>query len=212
MSQIEVFDCEQGTPEWHACRIGIPTASEFDTVLRKSGKGPGGTSKERRTYMLKLIGEQLTGQAMEGFTNAHTERGHEMEPAARAKYAFQEGVEPVPVGFLRRGRAGASPDSLVGEDGLLEIKTKLPHLQLDVLLTGEVPTEHIPQIQGQLWVSGRKWVDFVSYWPGLPLFVKRVSRDEQYITDLALAVAKFNDELDALMKQLNVEPALAKAA
>lgn len=206
MSEVQVFNCEQGTPEWRACRCGIPTASEFETVLRKGGKGPGGTSKERRTYMLKLIGEILTGEPMESYSNGHMQRGKEMEAAARLMYEMATNLTATPVGFLRRGRAGASPDSLIGDDGLLEIKTKLPHLQLDVLDQDAVPDEHVPQIQGQLWISGRQWVDFVSYWPKLPLFIKRVHRDEQYITDLALAVAKFNDDLDGLMQKLSIEP------
>lgn len=211
MSDLEIFNVEQGTPEWKACRIGIPTASEFETVLRKSGRGPGGTSKERRTYMLKLIGEALTGEPMESFSNAHMERGKAMEDEARKYYELAVDVTTQRIGFMRRGRAGASPDSLVGDDGLLEIKTKLPHLQLEVLDAGQVPAEHLPQIQGQLWISGRAWVDFVSYWPGIRPFIKRVHRDDAYIAELAAAVEAFNKDLDALMAKLDLKP-LAKAA
>lgn len=191
--ELLIFNCDQGTPEWFAARAGIPTASEFDTVMAK-GKG-GGESKTRRTYMLKLIGERLTGQPMYSYSNEHMERGKVMEAEARQLYSMVSDLEPVQVGFLRRGDAGASPDSLVGNDGMLEIKTKLPHLQLDCLLYDELPAEHRAQCQGQLWIAQREWVDFVSYWPGLPLFAKRVYRDEAYIARLAEAVRAFNDEM-----------------
>lgn len=192
--ELLIFNCEQGTPEWFAARAGIPTASEFDTVMAK-GKG-GGESKTRRTYMLKLIGERLTGQPMYSYSNDHMERGKVMEAEARQLYSMVSDLEPVQVGFLRRGDAGASPDSLVGNDGMLEIKTKLPHLQLDCILYDELPAEHRAQCQGQLWIAEREWVDFVSYWPGLPLFAKRVFRDEPYIARLAEAVRVFNAEME----------------
>lgn len=197
---IQIFDFEQGTPEWFAARMGIPTASEFDTVQAR-GKG-GGESKTRRTYLLKLAGEILTGSPMYSFQNDHMERGKEMEAEARDLYAMVTDNVPERVGFMRRGDAGASPDSLIGADGLLEIKTKLAHLQIDCILSGEVPSEHRAQCQGQLWISGRQWVDFVSYWPGLPLFVKRVQRDESYIDRLANEVGAFNKELVALIENV----------
>ena len=200
---IEFIDCEQGSPEWFKARLGIPTASEFDTVMRKGGKGPGGTSKERRTYMLKLIGERMTGEPAENYSNAHMERGRVMEAEARKTYAFINDVEPIPVGFIRNGDKGASPDSLIDEGGLLEVKTKLPHLQLEVLLAGVLPPEHKPQVQGQLWVAEREWCDFVSYWPKLPPFIHRVYRDEAYITELANGVAQFMDELVALQAKVS---------
>jgi hypothetical protein len=202
MSEVQIFDCEQGSPGWFACRAGIPTASMFATVMAQ-GRAKGSPSATRRTYMLKLIGERLTGEPQEGFSNAHTERGHLMEPDARNLYAMARDVEPVQVGFMRRGDAGASPDSLVGEDGLLEIKTKLPHLQLEVLLANELPSEHKAQVQGQLWISGREWLDFVSYWPALPIFITRVHRDEAYIAQLAQAVDEFNAELAQTIEVIN---------
>ncbi|MDE2022084.1 MAG: YqaJ viral recombinase family protein [Patescibacteria group bacterium] len=198
--ELEVFTCAQSSPEWFACRAGIPTASEFSTVMA-SGKG-GGESKTRLKYLRTLAGEIITGKCVDGYTNIHMERGHEMEAEARDLYAMVADADPTQVGFLRRGRAGASPDSLVGADGVLEIKTKLPHLQIEVLTTDAVPSEHIAQCQGQLWISGRSWVDFVSYWPGLPLFVKRVQRDEAYIAKIKVAVDDFLGELDALVEKI----------
>lgn len=195
-----IYDCEQGSPEWFAIRAGIPTASEFATVMAK-GRG-GAESKTRRTYMLKLIGERLTGQPMEAYTNNHMERGKAMEAEARELYAMVRDVEPAAVGFMRRGDAGASPDSLIGDDGLVEIKTKLPHLQIEVLLANRLPPEHLAQVQGQLWISGRAWCDFVSYWPGLPLFVTRVHRDDIYIATIKAEVDEFLAEMAAITEQV----------
>ncbi len=198
---VQIFDCEQGTDEWKAARLGIPTASEFATVMAK-GKA-GGDSKTRRTYMLKLIGERLTGEPMWSYNNEHMERGKMMEDEARDLYAMLKDCEPQRVGFIRRGEAGASPDSLVESNGLLEIKTKLPHLHIDAILAGQLPPEHKAQCQGQLWISGREWMDFVSYWPGLSPFVVRVQRDEPYIAGIRSAVDDFLGELLETMEKVS---------
>ncbi len=203
---IEIFDCAQGTPEWYAARLGIPTASNF-AAIRAKGEG-----KVRRTYMMKLIGEIMTGESAENFTNGHMERGHEMEPDARNLYAFYLDVEPVQVGFIRNGRKGASPDSLVGTNGMSEIKTKLPHIQAEALLADRLPPEHVAQCQGNLWVAEREWIDFVSYWPKMPLFVKRVYRDEVYIKALSSEVDLFLAEMDTYLATLRNEPLRVVAA
>lgn len=197
---MQIMDCEQGSPEWFAARAGIPTASQFSTVMA-SGRG-GAESKTRRTYMLKLAGEIITGDPMDSFSNAHTERGHEMEPEARNFYAFLHDVDPQLIGFIRNGNAGASPDSLIGENGLLEIKTKLPHLLIDVTLRGEFPTDHKAQCQGQLWIAEREWIDLICYWPKMEPFIARAYRDEEYIKQLARAVDQFNDELAEIIARL----------
>jgi hypothetical protein len=191
---MEVFDFDQGSDAWHRARLGIPTASEFATLIAR-GKD-GGDSKTRRTYLYKLAGEIITGEPMESYSNAHMERGKAMEDEARDAYAFIANVEPQRVGFIRNGRKGASPDSLIGDAGMVEIKTKLPHLMVELILRGEFPPEHVAQCQGQLWVAEREWVDIAVYWPGFPLFVKRATRDEAYIRKLASAVDDFNAELD----------------
>lgn len=198
--ELQIFECEQGSPEWFACRLGIPTASEFDTVMAK-GKG-GGESKTRRTYMLKLIGERLTGEPKYDYSNDHMERGKVMEDEARDLYCMVTDNELRRVGFMRRGDAGASPDSLIDANGMLEIKTKLAHLQLECLLADELPSEHKAQCQGQLWIAQREWVDFVSYWPGLPPFIKRVYRDEPYIARIKGEVDAFLEELHATMEKV----------
>lgn len=198
---LEIIECEQGSEAWFAARAGIPTASEFATVMAK-GKGKA-ESVTRRKYMLKLLGERMTGQIEEGFTNHHMERGKVMEEQARKAYALMEDAEPKQIGFIRNGGKGASPDSLIGNDGMLEIKTKLPHLQLEVLLADALPSEHKAQVQGQLWVAEREWCDFCSFWPGLPLFVTRVYRDEEYIKTIAEAVERFLADMTEIHKQLN---------
>lgn len=198
-SAIEIYRGDQGTEEWKRIRSGIPTASEFATVLAK-GRG-GGESKTRRTYLLKLAGERLTGEPAESYSNGHMERGKAIEAEARDAYAFMRDADYEQVGFIRNGNAGCSPDGLIGDDGMVEIKTKLPHLQLEVLLANELPAEHVAQCQGALWIAEREWLDFVSYWPRLPLFTVRVQRDEAYIARLKIEVADFNSELDAIIKR-----------
>jgi len=206
MDELRIFDCAQNSPEWYECRRGIVTASRFADVL---AKGQGIT---RRKYLYTLAGEVLTGECADSFTNQHMERGHEMEADAINLYAFDRELDPIVVGFMRRGRAGCSPDRIVGIDGMVEVKSKLPHLQLEVLERDDLPPEHKAQVQGQLWVSGRDWCDFVSYWPRLPLFVKRVERDEKYIATLAQAVADFVGELDALVAKYGTPIELENAA
>jgi hypothetical protein len=218
---IEIFNFEQGSPEWIACRLGIPTASKFGTILAKGRDG--GASKTRKEYLFKLLGERVTGEQMYNYQNDHMERGKEMEDEARNYYAFMTDAEPQRVGFIKNFGAGCSPDSLVGNDGMLEIKTKLPHIQCELLVTGVFPSEHIPQLQGQLWIAEREWVDFESYWPKTRPFIKRVYRDEPYILDLAKAVDIFMNELatmegvleDQKMHQLlraSIKAARAEAA
>lgn len=118
---LEIIACEQGSPEWTQSRLGIPTASEFAAILTK-GRG-GAESKTRLSYLYKLAGERLTGEPMESISSFHMERGKLMEDEARSVYGFVTGRVCERVGFLRRGKAGASPDALIGQDGLLEIKT-----------------------------------------------------------------------------------------
>ena len=199
MSDLQIIECEQGSPEWFEARRGVVTASRFSDVL---AKGQGIT---RRKYMLTLAAEIITGEREEGYTNARMERGHIMEAEARNLYAFEKDVEPKLVGFMRRGRIGASPDSLIGDVGVLEIKTKLGHLQLDVLDKNKLPNEHVAQVQGQLLVSGCQWADFVSYWPKLPLFCIRVYRDEEYIANLQSELDKFLAEMETYIERFGVK-------
>lgn len=193
---MQVFDFDQGSDDWRAARLGIPTASRFSDILAK------GEGKTRRKYLYELAGERITGEPAESFNNAHMERGKAMEDEARDLYAMMKDVEPQRVGFIRNGDKGASPDSLIGDTRGLEIKTALPHIQIERLLAGKLPPEHKAQVQGSLWVAEREWWDFMSYWPKMRPLIVRVHRDEDYIRDLSAAVTQFNEELAELVERL----------
>lgn len=200
---LQIIDCEQGTPEWHAARLGIPTASMFSTVMA-SGKG-GGESKTRAKYMREIVGERITGEADESYTNVYMERGKAREAEARDLYSFQRAEPLTQVGFIRNGDKGCSPDSLAGKTGMVEVKTALSHILIETLMTDRAPPEHLAQCQGNLWVAEREWIDLIIYRPKLPLFVKRIHRDEAYIATLKMAVSQFNEEaaeLEAKIRRL----------
>lgn len=198
---MEVFDIQQGTPEWLAVRAGLPTSSKFADVIAK--KGPrGGIPKGRQTYMYKLAGEIITGDPMDTYTNAHMDRGSEREAESRNLYAFLRDVEVCEVGFIKNGNCGASPDGLVGDSGMWENKDALAHIQIERLLKNELPSEHKAQCQGQLMVAEREWVDFMSHCRGLPPLIVRVYRDEDYITELRAGVDMFVDELNELVEKI----------
>lgn len=194
-----IIACEQNSPDWFAARLGLPTASMFKVLLRE-GKD-GGASKTRDEYLRKLVGELITGEPMENYTNQHMERGKVMEDEARDLYAFITGYVPERVGFIINGDKGCSPDSLIGESGMLEIKTALPHILIGHLLKGTFPNEHRAQCQGNLWVADRQWIDLMIYWPKMPPFIIRAMRDNGYIATLAGAVKDFNAEInDTVLK------------
>jgi hypothetical protein len=196
-----ISNAEQGTDEWRKARIGHVTASGFDAITAR--KRDGKPTAAYRAYLLQIVGEILTGEAPETFGGNALARGKEMEAEARQLYEFQTDNACELVGHVYDDvkRAGASPDSLISTDGMIEIKTKAAHLQLQVLIDDVLPEDHVAQVQGALWVTGRAWCDFVSYWPRLPLFVKRVTRDEAYIARLAVEVTDFNAQIDALVKR-----------
>lgn len=197
----EIIHVEQGSIDWFEVRKGIPTASEFHTVLAK-GKD-GGSSITRAKYLRTLAGEILTGEpAPAGYSNDHMERGKEQENDARRLFSLIMDLEPIPVGFVREGRAGCSPDSLIGLDSGLEIKCAIPSVQIDRLERGRLPPEHVAQVQGSMWVAGCSHWWFTSYCPRLPPLIVRVERDEAYIAKLADAVAAFNDELDNIVQSI----------
>lgn len=189
----EIVNCAQNTPSWYEARCGKITASSFSDVLAK------GQGKTRRTYMLQLAAEIIRGENKDSFSSLYTVRGHEYESKALDRYIEQTGNTTEKCGFIVFGKYGYSPDFLVGEEGLGEIKTKSGHLQAELVLSSEVPSEHLAQIQGGMMVSGRKWLDFVSYCPGMPLFIKRVERDEEYIKNLLNELEKFSSELDEIV-------------
>lgn len=197
---IEILDCIQGSPDWFAARLGLPTASEFATLLAKGRDG--GPSLTRKKYLHQLAAEIVRGEPGEDYTNAYMERGKAQEAEARRLYAFMMDIDPQLVGFIRNGQKGASPDALIGADGGLEIKTRAPHLQVELLLQDRLPPEHRAQVQGNIWIAEREWWDLAVYSPGLPLFVCREYRDDGYIANLSGAVARFNEELAAIVERL----------
>lgn len=209
---LQIINCEQGTPDWYEARKGIPTTSEFECLVKK---GVGGKpSATRRTYLLQLAGEVLTGELPENFTSIYTERGKRLESEARDLYVMLTDAEPEQVGFIRNGPKGCSPDSLIGSDGMLEIKTKKPAVLIDALLADKFLEEHKAQCQGALWVAEREWIDLCCYWPGLPPVIHRATRDEAYIAELSRAVDEFNADLAEVIARVRAygQPAEQVAA
>ena len=187
---IEIIDCEQNSEEWLKARLGIPTASAFSDILAK------GEGKTRRSYMNRLAAEIVTGTPIESYSNPYMERGHAQEDNARRAYELLTEARPERVGFVRNGRKGCSPDSLIGDDGILEIKTQRADLLIETLRLDRFPPSHVAQCQGALWVAERSWIDIAIYAPGMPLFVRRAERDDRYIAELSRAVDQFLAELD----------------
>lgn len=206
---LTVFNCQQGTDEWFLARLGIPTASEYGCIVSADGspiKGRGGKeSKTRATYLHKLAGECITRKPMERYNNGWMERGHEVEDQARAWYELVTETEVKQIGFVRCDErlTGCSPDGLVYDGGLIQIKSMAPHLLIPVLDAGEFPSDHRPQIQGEMWVTGRKWCDAIAFFPGMPAFKQRIHRDDAYCAQLEAAIRDFNAELAALVKRFS---------
>lgn len=197
-----VLDMEQGTEEWLAARLGIPTASNFKKLFTATGK----PSTSAETYFYELLAERLTGKPSNEYTNEWMVRGTELEPEARSTYEFIHDVQVQQIGFVYlddRRHVGCSPDGLIGDEGLIEIKAPKASTHVKYLLDGKVPSDYVPQVQGQLWITGRKFCDFVSYHPDCDPFIVRVDRDDDYIAGLAAEVEKLAKKLDAAMAKLN---------
>lgn len=197
---------EQGSKEWLQARAGRVTASRVADIVAKTKSGP---AASRANYMAQLICERLTGSPVEGFKSAAMQWGTDMEPLARAAYEDRHGVLVVETGFVPHptlAMAGASPDGLVGEDGLVEIKCPETATHLDTLLSGSVPGRYEIQMLWQMACTGRAWCDFVSFDPRLPvnmqLFVARVARDEKRLAEISKEVEAFLGELDLKIQKL----------
>jgi putative phage-type endonuclease len=197
---------EQGTEEWFTIRIGKVTASRVADVIAKTKTG---YSASRDNYMAQLVCERLTGQKSESFSNAAMQHGTDTEPLARAAYEAFQDILVDEVGFVPHPTikmAGASPDGMVGDDGLLEIKCPNTATHIETLLSQSVPGKYNTQMQFQMACTGRQWCDFVSFDNRLPnelqLFVKRVPRDNEFIKQMEDEVVKFLNELDIKIAQL----------
>ena len=196
----------QGTPEWLAERLGKATASRIADIMAKTKSGP---STSRQNYAAELIAERLTGAGGDFYINAAMQRGTELEPLARDCYAFESGNEVVPVGLVAHPTiemAGASPDGLVADDGLVEIKCPGTAKHIHTLTGGSIDGRYICQIQWQLACTERQWCDFVSYDPRLPvemqLATRRVNRDDEAIAEMEREVISFLAEVSALCDSL----------
>lgn len=202
-----VHTVEQGSQEWHDLRLGIPTASEFDSILTPATMKP---SKSMKPYAIRLVAEKLLGRAVIDLSgNKHVERGKELEPDAARMYEFSRDVTTSPVGFITTddGKVGASPDRLVdGQPGAVELKCPAPYTHVGYLLDG-FGADYRVQVQGQMLVGGFEWVDRMSFHPELPPRTDRTYRDEAFIKLLADALDQFLDLRDELLEQ-----ALAKGA
>jgi putative phage-type endonuclease len=197
----------QGTAEWLAERAGHCTASRASDVLAKIKVGEAAT---RRAYRIQLCTERLTGIPVQGYQNAAMLWGTATEPEARDAYEAMTGALVEQVGFIRHPElawVGASPDGCLDDDGLLEIKCPESTTHLEWMLEERLPPKHMPQVQFQLWVTGRQWVDFVSYDPRFPehlrLFTVRQERDERYIENLAAEVRGFQADVESMYERLN---------
>ena len=196
----------QGSPEWFAMRCGRVTASRVADVIAKTKTGWGAS---RTNYAAELIAERLTGCTAPGFTNAAMQWGTETEPLARMAYETRVGVTVEEIGFVDHpeiANSGASPDGLIGDDGMLEIKCPNTATHLDTLLSETVPAKYVTQMMWQMACTGRAWCDFVSFDPRLPaemsLFIRRVPRDVSMILDLEGDVAAFLREIDGKVEAL----------
>ena len=198
---------EQRTDEWFQARAGKVTASRIADVVAKLKNGKPGAS--RNTYMGQLIAERLSGQAAESFSSAAMQWGTETEPMARDAYTFANNAEVVEVGFIEHpeiSMSGASPDGLVGDDGLVEIKCPNTATHIETLLTEKIQQKYIDQMQWQMACTGRKWCDFVSFDPRMPqevnMWTNTVYRDDERIAFLEREVLEFLSEAHRKVEKL----------
>ena len=199
-------DREQGSADWLAARLGRVTASRVSDVIAKTKSG---WSASRANYMAQLVAERLTGQPQESYSNAAMQWGIEQEPLARAAYEFRTDATVTPAWFIEHPKiamSGASPDGLIGDVGLVEIKCPTTATHIETLIGKSTPDKYLAQMQWQMACTGAKWCDSVSFDPRLPeamrLFVSRVHRDDERIKELEKEVLAFLAELDAKVKTL----------
>jgi putative phage-type endonuclease len=197
----------QGTPEWFAARCGKLTASRVADAIARTKTGWGAS---RANYMAELLAERLTGHVAESYVSSAMQWGKDCEDEARRAYAFRLDRNVEEVGFVPHpniAMSGASPDGLIGEDGLIEIKAPNTATHIEVLLSGTLPARHVTQILWQMACTSRAWCDFVSYDPRLPesmrFLVIRVPRDEAAIQDLEQEVCAFLAELEARIQTIH---------
>lgn len=213
--RARIIDCVQGGEEWHAARMGKVTGSRV-AAATSDGRSKGAVSATREALMAEIICERRTGKRKDGFKSAAMERGTELEPEARVNYEFQCDVEVVTVGLVMHPTillAGASPDGLVGTDGLVQFKCPEAHTHLATLEGKPIGGAYIKQMQWEMACTGRHWCDFVSYcpdWVGCDTHIIRVKRDPSVIVELERGVRAFLDE--AAARQAAIEAKFGKVA
>ena len=194
---MNIIDCEQLSDEWFAARLGHVTGSHFADVLNKA--------TGRKTYMYKVMAEILSGEVAPSYSNKAMEFGSEYESDAREYYEALFG-KIQQVGFVERDEyVGCSPDGLVGKDGIIEIKYPFPSTHLAYIIKNKLPATYVPQVQGNLWVTDRKWCDFVSFNAKIkdrPFWCVRIEREEKYINVLSEGVKVFVEDLKELISQI----------
>lgn len=195
---MKIIDCIQGSPEWYKARCGIPTSSNFDKILTTKGE----ISKQRTKYLYRLAGETITGISEENYQNEAMLRGKEMEFDARKLYELANGHKVQEVGFCLADGYGCSPDGLVAKTGCLEIKCPILSTHVGYLLENKLPMDYWQQLQGQLLVTNREWVDFMSYYPGLKPLIIRVKREKKFISALEAELKRFCSELKQVVKKI----------
>ena len=205
-----LHDFAQRSPEWCALRAGKPTASEFSRIVTSTGE----PSKSAYGYALTLAAELFVGQPIDAWEgNAWTERGRELESAARAAYEFVCGVSVKPIGFVtdNSGMIGCSPDGFVGEDGLIEIKCLKAENHIKTILyhrkNGRSPPDYMQQTQGQMWICERKWCDLVFYHPALPLLIVRETPNKFIIGALGASIPSVCKDRDEVLRALREQAA-----
>lgn len=195
-------DIDQGSEEWLQARCGILTASVMGQLITTKTVKPA-SNETARALTRSLVAEKITGRVEDTFTSSDMQRGIMAEPYARDIYS-EHYAEVEEVGLMVREdygtRVGFSPDGLVASDGLIEIKSPRAKAHLNTLLTDAVPTEYLAQLQTGLWVSGRQWIDYISYHGGLPLYVKRVYPYEAWQLAISAAAISFQEQADALLR------------
>lgn len=207
----------QRTPEWFQARLGLVTASRVADVIARTAKGYGAS---RANYAADLVAERLTGTPATGYSSPQMQWGTDNEPDARAAYEFYRDVAVTETGFIRHPvlAAGASPDGLVGDDGLVEIKCPNTATHIETLTSQKIKAAYVTQMQWQMACTGREWCDFVSFDPRLPesmsLWVRRVPRDDLRIAELETEVGRFLCEVDETVVTLRrlYEPGYREAA
>lgn len=197
-----VSNVEQGSEAWLIERAGRPTASNFKKIITSTGK----PSTSLSTYAFELAGERLLGGPGINYTNEYMQRGNELEPEARELYEFISGNKVEQVGMCYRDEEklySCSPDGLVSDDGGVEIKCPKLSTHVKYLHDNKCPADYVPQVQGTLFITGRDWWDFMSYYPDVKPLIVRVYPDLEFHEKLEEGLNKLLDKINKIMRKIN---------